>query len=188
MAVLTGGLPSSLFRPVVRDTKTKSLLLAMSDIVRRGGNKVTLSDDKKLLNKYLPINMEEGMNWDNVRVHAALHGKPSLKQAVRAWVGKKWEHRWRKLSTCEQTKIWFPVLREDRTPLIRRLNRIDLGLLIQFVTGHNYLRRFRKVLGEGDDKCRLCGEDTEDSLHLWENCKVTKDLGGILNVRPLSGP
>ena len=150
----------------------------MSDIERKGGSKVILSDNKKLLNKYLPTNMEGGMNWDNVRVHAALHGKPSLKQAVQAWVGHKWERRWRNLSTCGQTKIWFPVLREDRTPLIRRLNRIDLGLLIQFVTGHNYLRRHRKVMGEKDDKCRLCGDDIEDSLHLWEDCKGTRSLGG----------
>ena len=59
-----------------------------------------------------------------------------------------------------------------------RLSRIDLGLLIQFVTGHNYLCRHRKVMGEEDDRCRLCGEDIEDSLHLWENCKATRDLRG----------
>ena len=99
--------------------------------------------------------------------------------------GRKWERRWRDLNTCGQTKIWFPVLREDRTPLIRRLSRIDLGLLIQFITGHNYLRRHRKVMGEEADRCRLCGEDIEDSLHLWENCKGTRDLrGGFSKCTP----
>ena len=63
---------------------------------------------------------------------------------------------------------------------------MDLGLLIQFTTGHNYLRRHRKVMGEEDDKCRLCGEDTEDSLHLWENCKETRYLrgGGFIKCTP----
>ena len=125
------------------------------------------------------------MDWDNVRVHTVLHGKPALKLAVQAWGSRKWERRWRDLDTCGQTKTWFPVLREDRTPLIRRLSRTDLGLLIQFITGHNYLRRHRKVLGEEDDKCCLCGEGIEDSLHLWENCKVTKDLrGGFSKCTP----
>ena len=130
----------------------------MSDLERKGGFKVLLSDNKKLLDKYLPTGMEGGVAWDNVRVHTALHGKPALKQSVQAWGNKKWDRRWRSLKTCNQTKIWFPFLREDRSPLIGRLSRIDLGLLIQFITGHNYLRRHRKVMGEGNDtSCRLCG-------------------------------
>ena len=187
VVILLSRIPLSLFRPVVQDTKTKSLLLAMSELERKGKYyKVILSNDKKWLDKYLPLNMEGGMDWDNVRVHTALHGKPALKQAVQAWGSRKWGSRWSDLNTCGQTKIWFPFLREDRTPLIGRLSRTDLGLLIQFVTGHNYLRRHRRVLGEKEDKCRLCGEDIEDSLHLWENCKGTRDLrgGGFIKCKP----
>ena len=149
VVVLVGGLPLSLFRPVVNDTKTKSLLLTMSDLEKKGGCKVFLSDSKELLDRYLPTGMEDGVDWDNVRAHTALHGKPALKQAVLAWGNKKWNRRWRDLETCNQTKIWFPFLREDRIPLIGRLSRIDLGLLIQFVTGHNYLGRHRVVIGGG---------------------------------------
>ena len=119
------------------------------------------------------------MGCDNVRVHTALHGKPALKQAVQVWGNKIWDRRWRSLKTCSQTKSWFPFLREDRSPLICRLSRTDFGLMIHFITGHNYLRRHRKVMGLGEDtSCRLCGEGIEDSLHLWENCKATIDLRG----------
>ena len=68
VVVLLHHLPSSFFRPVLHDTKTKSLLLTMSDLVMKGGSKVLLSNDKKLLDKYLPTSMEGGMDWDNVRV------------------------------------------------------------------------------------------------------------------------
>ena len=87
VVVLMGRFPSSLFRPIVHDTKTKSLLLTMSGLVLKGGSKVILSNNKKLLDKYLPTSMEGCVDWDIVRVHTALHGKPALRQAVQAWGG-----------------------------------------------------------------------------------------------------
>ena len=38
-------------------------------------------------------------------------------------------------------KIWFPNPRGNIVPLVRRLNRNDVGHLIHFITGQNYLLR-----------------------------------------------
>ena len=91
------------------------------------------------------------------------------------WGNSRWQSRWAELATCQQTKVRFPFL---RTPVIRRLNRYDLGHLLHFTTGHNHLLRHRRKLdGEVAELCRLCGGDKEDALHLWAECSVTQGLG-----------
>ena len=94
-------------------------------------------------------------------------------------------------STCQQTKVWFPFIRGNFIPQVRRLNRYDLGHLIHFTTGHNFLLRHGcKLTGGGSNLCRLCGGAAEDALHLWSACSATQSLGvgGILLEVPFLGP
>ena len=191
VVILSEHCPVTLLRPIVNDTKTNTLLLAMSKLEMKVKGKIKFSNNKLLLEKHLPKQQWDGIRWDNVQVTTALRSWQIAKQAVKKWGDRKWQKRWDHLSTCSQTKIWFPILREDVTPMVKRLARADLGRFIQFTTGHNHLLRHRNLLEEGGgDKCRLCGLEREDSLHLWDVCQGTSSLrgGGTFQVyTPLPG-
>ena len=193
--ILSGHCPSSLLQPVIKDSKSKALLLAMSRLARKAGKKVLLSKDKSLLDKFKSSLSEgAGVDWDSVRVHPALLSEKRVRLAIKQWGTCNWQLRWSALSSCRQTKVWFPNLRGKITTLIRRLNRIDLGRLIHFTTGHSYLLRHQQVLGaSGSDRCRLCGVGKEDALHLWVECEIARDLvegdstsGAIATLGPVA--
>ena len=48
---------------------------------------------------------------------------------------------------------------------------MELGLVIQFVTGNCYLMKHMSMLEPGlASECRLCLEEEEDPMHLWCEC------------------
>ena len=52
------------------------------------------------------------------------------------------------------------------------LDRAGCSLLVQFLTGHNYLKYHLYVTGVSEKKdCRLCHNGTEDTWHLLTKCK-----------------
>ena len=90
----------------------------------------------------------------------------------------KWQLRWAKLAACQQTKVWFPEIKNVSAHFVRKLNRYDLSHVIHFTTGHNNLLRHRCKLDGGEVMCADCvGGSKEDALHLWTECSATWDLG-----------
>ena len=58
------------------------------------------------------------------------------------------------------------------TDYIMSLDRADCSLLVQFLTGHNYLRYHLYVTGLSESKeCRLCQAGIEDAWHLLTQCE-----------------
>ena len=178
VVILSKHRPSFLQQPVVRDLKTSTLLSTMKALAERTGKKILLSNNKPLLGRYFTVFQEGvGVDWSHVSSHTALLSKQVIKRMVKKWGNDRWQAQWVGLTTCQQTKIWFPSIRGDFTSHIRRLERHDLSHLIHFTTGHNFLLRHRrKLTGEGTDLCRLCGVAVEDALHLWVACPATKSL------------
>ena len=149
MVILSKSCPSALLHPIVKDTKTKSLLLAMAKLAKKVSGKIKISSCKSMLKIYTTQSGGGGVNWDEVPVLTALQSWQIAKQAVYKWGDCKWEQRWSNLGSCNQTKIWFPVPRRDISQIIRRLSRIELSRLIHFITGHNHLLRHRNLLNGG---------------------------------------
>ena len=52
----------------------------------------------------------------------------------------KWKMRWKRETTCRQTRLMLPKPNKIFTKYLFTLTRQELSLLLQFVTGHNYLR------------------------------------------------
>ena len=78
-----------------------------------------------------------------------------------------WADRWTRQSTCRQTRLMIPHPSNIVTDYIMPLDRADCSLLVQFLTGHNYLRHHLYVMGISENKeCRLCQDGTKDSWHL----------------------
>ena len=86
---------------------------------------------------------------------------------------KIWADRWTGQSTCRQTRLMIPCPTLIVTDYIMTLNREDCSLLVQFLTGHNYLRYHLYTTGISDSKeCRLCQDGIEDSWHLLTKCET----------------
>ena len=79
----------------------------------------------------------------------------------------------------QQTKTWWPSIMPGKSHDILKLNRMALGLCIQFITGHNWLLRHKRYYLKNpnmDLTCRLCNEadSTEDSSHIWSECTALR--------------
>ena len=148
VVILSDRCPATLFNPIIKDTKTKSLLQAMHKLARKVSGKIKISNNKLLLDRYIK-QQGGGVNWDDVPVNTALQSWHGAKNTVKQWGDCKWQLRWSCLNSCNQTKTWFPILRGNVSQIVRRLSRIDLGRFIHFTTGHNHLLRHRNLLGGG---------------------------------------
>ena len=58
------------------------------------------------------------------------------------------------------------------------MNRKDLSRLVQFLTGHNKLKRHKNLQNGVDDphSCRLCFEEEESSFHVIAECPATQTV------------
>ena len=93
------------------------------------------------------------------------------RKQARLWVEKQWCQQWHNLNQCRQTKIFFPTPNAAKSKELMTLQRRELGLAIQFLTGHCFLMRHQRIIdGETSPSCRLCSEEEETPEHLFFNC------------------
>ena len=94
------------------------------------------------------------------------------KHKIAQFIGEKWSERWNSKDEYRQTKMWFDIYDKGVTSFLLKLNRIDLGLAIQLLTGHNRLNRHESLVTPGTNpKCRKCDEGEETSFHILGFCK-----------------
>ncbi len=102
--------------------------------------------------------------------------KSSFKRGTRLLCQYKWAERWAALNQCRQTKLWIPDIGDPLVCMKRgkdllQLGREKLGLTLQFLTGHNKLRRHLSLSDQNiDATCRFCLEDDETAWHLVAEC------------------
>lgn len=95
-----------------------------------------------------------------------------FKDVVQKTTQRRWANRWEQDKAYRQTKIWFPVP-QNRVKHFMMLSRAELGVMVQFITGHNYLNyHMNNVDKSTNPLCRLCGENVETSWHLISDCPV----------------
>ncbi len=98
---------------------------------------------------------------------------------------KLWTKRWRSSTDCKQTRAWLPQPDPVFSKELLSLSRDEIGMIIQFITGHCWLRRHEAIVAQSTTMptdCRLCGSsgDThalqETPIHLATNCTATIHL------------
>ena len=83
---------------------------------------------------------------------------------------KVWTKRWKHLKQCRQTKLWFPVIDRKKSKFFMNLGRVQLGHIVQLITGHNRLRYHESKISHVDPTCRLCLEGEESTWHIFTDC------------------
>ena len=115
--------------------------------------------------------------------------KPVIKtnvHTINRWTKDYWSGRWQGLNQCRQTKLWFKGPKPGLSRQLLKCSRVELGLFIQWFSGHGWLRRHLNVIDEYmDSSCRLCGQGEESPEHLWWECQQVGTTGlSIKNSKP----
>ncbi len=92
------------------------------------------------------------------------------KECISKEAQKTWDKRWESLELARQTKIWLPRYKKSYSNFFIKLDRNELGLVIQAITGHNRLNRHENLISGVSPSCRFCEEEDETFFHLIAKC------------------
>merc|ERR1711974_31448 len=79
------------------------------------------------------------------------------------------------MDPCRQTKDFFPFTNHRLSKKLMTLSRPQLSVMVQLITGHNFLNRHNTIvdIGEVDPEmaaCRFCLQKEESSFHILAQC------------------
>ena len=84
-----------------------------------------------------------------------------------------WDEKWKTTTTCRQLHKFVPTISECVSDFMMNNSRKDVNIMVQLLTGHNFLMYHRFKTGRSlTQACRLCGTHTETASHLILNCTV----------------
>ena len=108
----------------------------------------------------------------NVTTGEILTPKVRQKNEINKFFHRKWINSWESYPEARQTKIFFPSPNAKKSSKLLQLDRMSLGLMVQFLTGHNRLNRHTNLLTNVIDiySCRFCLEEEESSFHVIAEC------------------
>ncbi len=94
------------------------------------------------------------------------------KQLVKKIFTTKWTEHRKDIPTCRQTKYWIET--PGSLPhWVIRVSHSTLSLILQALTGHNYLNYHEKIVGNiHSDCCRFCRDKHEEFYHLTRECNA----------------
>ncbi len=96
-----------------------------------------------------------------------------IKTSLQSKFNELWTAEWQKRLDCRQTKQWFSTVNKSLSHSVLRTNRRIYSMLVQLITGHNFMRRHSELMDKSVSKeCRLCLEEEETSFHIVAECPV----------------
>ena len=138
-----------------------------------------------------------GPDWET-----PLLAKAVMHREINKMTTRLWEDTWNEVIGCRQTRHWFPS--GPRPKFVRDIifrSKIMVGQLVQFLTGHTFLKRHQAIIDESelqriiaannyenaddagnaiidapDPKCSRCNDGEETPLHILTECEA---LGGL---------
>ena len=166
-------------------------------------NKLTVKSDTvdRCINSLNDLGKKNRIHLRWVKAHVGIHGNevadflakkgsslgdgptdelltPHTKQkcGIKDYFHNKWSKAWHSYGEARQTKIWFPIPNPKKSFLLLKMDRTNLGRIVQFLTGHNKLKRHKNIQDGVTDphSCTLCHEDEESSFHVIAECPATQ--------------
>ena len=106
--------------------------------------------------------------------------KAHIKTAIYA----EWISQWQQdLNKYKHTRIFFPRMEPKYSKQILKLNRSDLKLLVEIITGHTNLKTFStKMKPQPNTLCTFCKLEPETILHLLSDCTHFKETRKSLKI------
>jgi ribonuclease HI len=96
-----------------------------------------------------------------------------IRTRIKEWEKEKHFKMWEMKQDCRQTKMFLPKPNNNWAKEILKLNKKDIRLIIQILTGHNTLRRHKFLMGlEPSAICEGCEEEEETSEHFLLRCPL----------------
>ena len=117
--------------------------------------------------------------------------KAEIHRAIDKVTNAMWSNVWtQELVDSRQTRMWFPRgPRPKFSYSIMRLPRVACGQLVQFLTGHNFLKRHQAIIDKTEDnKCTFCGRGKESSEHIMSYCDAFATLRQLTFNDPYPAP
>ena len=104
--------------------------------------------------------------------------KANQKMEILNYFKLKWSKAWNLYEQARQTKIWFPKPDPKKSFKLLKLHRKNLSRFLQFLTGHNKLKRHKNLQNGVNDphSCRLCLEEEESTFHVIAECPATQSV------------
>ena len=162
--------------------------LNLDPLNSRGANKTNISGNVVTLN-WIPGH--SGQPGNEIADHLAKRGadledmgsEPRLpvsgcitKELVERWKDTEHTKMWEERTDCRQTKLVLPYAEHEWKKRVLGLQRNELKVATQLVTGHANLKRHRHVMGlEDDELCQFCGE-SQASIHILTECPKFYEL------------
>jgi len=83
-------------------------------------------------------------------MHSDIPKRPTSfrKQELKTRLYEAWEKEWTAGQHCRQTKYWFPIPNQKLSRQLLMLNRNTYSMMIQLITGHNYLNYHHSLVSQ----------------------------------------
>ena len=118
---------------------------------------------------------------DNIDSLPIVEDRPNLptnliRNKLREKVVERWNELWKSSSKCRQTKLFIPEINKTQSVDYTKCRRTVFSAAVQFITGHNFLRRHEAIVAYGHSnfdtaKCRFCQEAEETTYHMLSKCE-----------------
>ena len=105
-----------------------------------------------------------------------------IRNELRAKVQEFWNQEWMTRVDCRQTRHFFPTIDVKLSKQIISCGRRTMSALVQFLTGHNFMRRHESIIYQGYNDpeglayCNFCEQDLDQSsYHIFAECETFAD-------------
>ena len=163
----------ALASPTVKSKAVKNCIKQLNFL---GSQKIVTLKWVKAHNSHKFNDFADKMAKEGTKNTANMVGIPPPNSWAKEILAKKmyreWRDRWTSIDEARQTKIWFSRPDKALSSQITLLNRSNLGLFVQMVTGHNRLKYHESIVNRkpNEASCRFCNEAPESSWHLIGEC------------------
>lgn len=99
-----------------------------------------------------------------------------LRKEIKILVELYWDKDWEENQPCRQTKLFFPQTHKESSAAVCRFGRRAFGVMVQFITGHNFLKRQNAVVQLQTSNVEIASADTvqrKKKLHTTFSPNVT---------------
>ena len=103
---------------------------------------------------------------------------------IKNWAKDEHNEKWTNSTEYRQTKLILPDTQHRWAKQACKLERNELRILTQIVTGHANLKRHLHIMGYVDDPNCECGEEPQTPIHILTRCTRLAGLRTAVLGRP----